>query len=201
MMRSRMWWAWLAVGLLALSCAAPGALSSPEAWEEAGDGCDVETLESRPPLPTRPPPRGPSRPGRGGRNRNRNRNPFEPREPVFNAEPTPAQRLEARWRAENAAIEQLLRERYSQAKAEAEAKYPGKVGLYEWHHFWPIYLGGPRDGPMFRVPAAYHQLITNAFREHYPYGQPKPNAGDAQIIMMKVYARYPIPQLIGLPEP
>lgn len=200
MKRSRTWLAWLAVALLALSCAAPQNLSSVGPWEEAGDECDsVEALESRPPGPTRPPPRGPSRPGRGGRSRNRN--PFEPREPVFNAEPTPAQRLEARWRAENAAIEQTLRERYVRAKAEAEAKYPGKVGLYQWHHFWPRYLGGPADGPMFRLPAGYHQLITNAFREQYAYGRPRPNAEDAQAIMMKVYAQYPIPQLIGIQEP
>jgi hypothetical protein len=109
--------------------------------------------------------------------------------------------MEARWRAENAAIEQTLRERYTSAKAEAEAKYPGKVGLYQWHHFWPRYLGGRADGPMFRVPADYHQLITNAFREEHAYGLGPPSATRAQEIMMKVYARYPIPQLIGIPEP
>jgi hypothetical protein len=106
-----------------------------------------------------------------------------------------------RWRVENAAIEQTLRERYVRAKAEAEAKYPGKVGLYHWHHFWPRYLGGRADGPMFRVPADYHQLITNAFRMQYAYGQSKPSAEHAQRIMMEVYAQYPIPQLIGIPEP
>jgi hypothetical protein len=54
---------------------------------------------------------------------------------------------------------------------------------------------------MFRLPAGYHQLITNAFRELHAYGEPKPSAERAQLIMMKVYARYPIPQLVGIPEP
>ena len=154
---------------------------------------------SRPPGPTRPPPRGPSRPGRGGRSRNRN--PLEPSEPVFNAEPTPAQRLAMRWRAENTAVEQTLRERYWRAKAEAEVKYPNKVGLYEEHHFWPRYLGGPPDGPRYRLAASYHQLITNAFREQHAYGQRKPSAEEARRIMMDVYSRFPIPQLIGIPDP
>jgi hypothetical protein len=159
----------------------------------------MEALESRPPGPTRPPPSGPSRPGRGGRKRNRN--PFEPRERVFNAEPTPAQRMAARLRAENAAIEQTLRERYWGAKTQAEAKYPGKLGLYEWHHFWPRYLGGPADGPRYRLPAGYHQLITNAFREKHGYGVPPPSRARAEEIMMEVYAQFPIPQLIGIPDP
>jgi hypothetical protein len=108
--------------------------------------------------------------------------------------------MAARWRAENAAIEQTLRERYARATAEAERLYPGKVGRYEWHHFWPMYLGGPADGPRFRLPAGYHQLITNAFRDQYAYGRPKPSPEDARIIMMEVYSQYPIPQLIGIPE-
>jgi hypothetical protein len=188
--------AWLAVGLLALSCAAPEALSGREA-ELPGEGTEV--LESGPPGPTRPPPRPPSRPGRGGRSRSRN--PSEPRERVFNAEPTPQQREAARLRRENAALEQTLRERYWRLKAEAERLYPGKVGQYEEHHVWPIYLGGREDGPRYRVPAPYHQLITNAFRQRWSYGRDKPNEQDAKEIMMKVYSEYPIPQLIGIPDP
>jgi len=187
---------WLAVWLLALSCAAPEALWAREA-EVSGDG--AEELESCPPGPTRPPPRPPSRPGRGGRNRNRN--PTEPRERVFNAEPTPEQREAARRRRENAALEQTLRERYWRLKSEAERLYPDKVGLYEEHHFWPRYLGGPAGGPRYRVPAPYHQLITNAFRQRWNYGRGKPNEQDAKKIMMEVYSEYPIPQLIGIPEP
>lgn len=196
MKRSRTGLVWLALGLLALSCAAPAALSVGEA-EVAGE--ETEVLESGPPGPTRPPARPPSRPGRGGRSRNRN--PTEPRERVFNAEPTPEQREAARLRRENAALEQTLRERYWRHKAEAERLYPNKVGQYEEHHFWPIYLGGPADGPRYRVPAPYHQLITNAFRREWNYGRDRPNEQEARRIMMKVYAEYPIPQLIGIPDP
>ena len=127
MKRSRTKLAWLAVWLLALSCAAPAALSAREANESEVSGDETEVLESGPPGPTRPPPRPPSRPGRGGRSRDRN--PTEPRERVFNAEPTPQQREAARLRRENAALEQTLRERYWRHKAEAERLYPNKVGL------------------------------------------------------------------------
>ncbi|HYO59325.1 hypothetical protein [Archangium sp.] len=199
MKRSRTWLAWLAVGLLALSCAAPEALSSAGAWETDVSSDDGEALESCPPGSTRPPPRPPPRPGRGGRKRNRE--PFEPRERVFNAEPTPEQREAARRRTENAAIEQTLRDRYWRLKVEAERMYPDKVGLYEEHHFWPKYLGGPPDGPKYRVPAPYHQLITNAFRERHAYGQKPPSEARAKEIMMEVYSELPIPQLIGIPDP
>lgn len=191
--------AWLAAWLLALSCAAPAALSEREAREAEFAGEETEVLESGPPGPTRPPPRPPSRPGRGGRSRNRN--PTEPRERVFNAEPTPQQREAARLRRENAAIEQTLRERYWRLNAEAEKLYPNKVGQYEEHHFWPLYLGRPADGPRYRVPAPYHQLITNAFRREWNYGRGKPNEQEAKKIMMKVYSEYPIPELIGIGNP
>jgi hypothetical protein len=200
MKRSRTWLAWLAVWLLTLSCAAPEALSVREAREaEVPEEDEPEELESRPPGPTRPPPRAAPRPGRGGRSRNRN--PSEPRERVFNAEPTPEQREAARLRRENAALEQALRERYGRLKAEAERLYPNKVGQYEEHHFWPSYLGGPADGPKYRVPAPYHQLITNAFRQRWNYGRGSPDKEEAHRIMMKVYSEYPIPQLIGIPDP
>lgn len=138
MKRSRTWLGWLAVWLLALACAAPEALTAREGREAEVPGDGPEVLESGPPGPTRPPPR----PGRGGRSRNRN--PSEPRERVFNAEPAPQQREAARRRRENAALEQTLRERYWRLKAEAERLYPNK---------------------------------------------------------MRVYSEYPIPQLIGIPDP
>lgn len=199
MNRSRTWLAWLAVWLLALSCAAPEALSARGAHEPEASDEGTEVLESGPPGPTRPPPRPPSRPGRGGRSRNRN--PTEPRERVFNAEPTPEQREATRLRRENAAVEQTLRERYWRLKAEAERLYPSKVGQYEEHHVWPRYMGGPEDGPRYRVPAPYHQLITNAFRRQWNYGKGTPREEVAKEIMMKVYSEYPIPQLIGIPDP
>jgi hypothetical protein len=133
---------------------------------------------------------------RGGRGR-------QPRtsEPVFNAEPTPEQREAARRRAESEALEHSLRNRYLSLKAEAEQRYPDKRGKYEEHHFFPLYLGGKADGPKYRVPAAYHQLLTNAFRRLHPYGSPKPQEWEARSFMLKVYSEYPIPQLVGIPNP
>lgn len=193
MKHSRAWLVLLAVWLLTLACAAPEALSSAGVRE-------ADALEHRPPGPSRgPPSRGPSRPERGGRRRNRN--PLEPREPVFNAEPTPAQREAARRRTENAVLETALRDRYWRLKAEAERLYPDKVGRFEEHHFWPRYLGGPANGRTFKVSAPYHQLITNEFRRKWDYGQGAPNREEAQRIMMEVYSEFPIPQLIGIPNP
>ncbi len=184
--------AWLAVMVLAFSCAAPEALSGREAAKS-------EEREWCPPGPTRPPPRPPARPGRGGRSRSRSGG--DARERVFNAEPTPEQREALRQRRENAAVEQTLRERYWRLKEEAERLYPEKVGQYEEHHVWPRYLGGPADGQRYRVPAPYHQLITNAFRREWGYGRPKPDEQRARDSMLRVYSEYPIPQLIGIENP
>ncbi len=49
--------------------------------------------------------------------------------------------------------------------------------------------------------ASYHQLLTNAFRAQHPYGSPRPSEQRAQEIMLKVYSQFPIPQLIGIPNP
>jgi hypothetical protein len=188
-----LWGTWLL-----LSCSAPEALSSAGTRESVF--AEEESLEARPPGPMRGPVvRTPENPGRGVRRRQRN--PFEPRERVFNEEPTPQQREAARRRMENAAAERTLVERYWKRKAEAEQKYPEKVGLYQEHHSWPLYLGGPRNGQTYRLPADYHQLITNAFRRLHPYGQPRPSAERAQEIIREVYLEYPIPQLIGIPNP
>jgi hypothetical protein len=102
---------------------------------------------------------------------------------------------------ENAAVEHSLRDRYWRLKAEAERLYPDKVGQYQEHHFWPRYLGGPPTGRTFKVPAPYHQLITNAFRRKHPYGQAKPSEARAKELMLEVYSDHPIPQLIGIPDP
>ncbi len=194
---TRTWLVFWAVGLT-LSCSAPEALTSAGARDASLTDSTWEV--SRPPGPPRGPGvRTPTRPGRG--NRRRDRNPSEPREPVFNAEPTPEQREAARRRRENTALEHTLRELYWKRKTEAEQRYPDKKGQYEEHHFWPLYLGGPKDGQTYRLPADYHQLVTNAFRGRHPYGQPAPSPERARDIMMKVYSEYPIPQLIGIPNP
>jgi hypothetical protein len=95
----------------------------------------------------------------------------------------------------------VQRDRYWRLKEEAEQRYPDKRGKYEEHHFFPVYLGGQENGPTYRLPAAYHQLVTNAFRRLHPYGRPKPQAWEVQSFMLQVYSEYPIPQLVGIPNP
>jgi RHS repeat-associated protein len=76
---------------------------------------------------------------------------------------------------------------------EAAAAYPKKSGI-EWHHYIPLYLGGPKSGRMVELPAAYHQYITNAFRKYWEYGQGEfPNPATLRQIMDKVYRQFPIP--------
>jgi hypothetical protein len=75
----------------------------------------------------------------------------------------------------------------------AQSKFPGKAGKIEQHHVTPKYLGGDPKGPTVPIDAAYHQEITNAFREAWPYGQGAPSPADLQRIMNDVYARFPLP--------
>jgi hypothetical protein len=188
---------WLLAAWLTVACGAPQVVSTPGSGAGALEAADTLEMTRPPPRMPGPPVRAaPGRGGRGGRGR-------QPRstEPVFNAEPTQQQREAARRRAENAALEHSLRNRYLSLKAEAEQRYPDKRGQYEEHHFFPVYLGGKENGPKYRLPAAYHQLITNAFRKRWPYGRGNPEPEEAQKIMLKVYSDYPIPQLIGIPEP
>lgn len=81
---------------------------------------------------------------------------------------------------------------------EAQAHYPNSTG-YQEHHFVPLYLGGTSGGVTYRLPAAYHQAITQEFRRLWPYGQrDKPNPAQLLEIMIKVYSKYPIPHLVGI---
>jgi YD repeat-containing protein len=82
---------------------------------------------------------------------------------------------------------------YRARLAEAEEKYPGKAGKFENHHIEPKYLGGAASGPTVRIPAAYHQAITNEFRALAPYGQPRLPPGELGRIMNMVYGKYPLP--------
>jgi RHS repeat-associated protein len=84
-------------------------------------------------------------------------------------------------------------EEYDQLVSEAQGAYPNKAGDIESHHITPQYLGGPANGPIVDLDAAYHQQITNAFRQAYPYGQPPPDATTLQSIMQDVYNQYPLP--------
>ncbi len=188
-------WALLTVWFLA--CSAPQVVSPSDSRASAPEAVDTLEMTRPPPRMEGPPVRAaPGRSVRGGRGR-------QPRTsaPVFNAEPTAEQRETARRRAESEALEHTLRNRYFSLKAEAEQRYPDKRGKYEEHHFFPVYLGGKADGLKYRLPAAYHQLITNAFRRKHAYGQEPPREARAREIMLEVYSAYPIPQLIGIPEP
>jgi hypothetical protein len=78
--------------------------------------------------------------------------------------------------------------------ADAEALFPKLAGKFHDHHIIPQYLGGAKDGLTVRMPAAYHQLITNEFRRLAPYGQSVRPAGEALInILRDVYIKYPLP--------
>jgi hypothetical protein len=76
--------------------------------------------------------------------------------------------------------------------AVAAARYPGKAGKFEYHHIWPKYLGGARNGPTARIDAAYHQMITNKFREYAAYGEGYKGV-DVKKLMEKVYVDFPLP--------
>jgi len=66
-------------------------------------------------------------------------------------------------------------------------------GVTELHHSTPKYLGGAANGPRVPLDAAYHQQITNAFRDAWKYGQAQPPAAQVQQIMRDVYSKYPLP--------
>jgi hypothetical protein len=76
---------------------------------------------------------------------------------------------------------------------QAQQQYPNKAGNIELHHVFPRYLGGDPNGTVVALDAAYHQVITNAFRALWPYGQLAPTIDQAQRIMQQVYERFPLP--------
>jgi hypothetical protein len=173
----------------------PGELLEWEHWdEEALDavGWNVSFIEGKPVgevelvMARRPQYRG-GRGRLGGR-----RQP-----PLLNPRPTGDEIAARRRKAEEYRLVQQARERYYQALAEARARYPNHQGHQE-HHFIPIYLGGPKSGAAYRIHSAYHQVITQEFRRQWPYGQGQPRPERLQQILLEVYSRHPIPQLIGI---
>ena len=78
------------------------------------------------------------------------------------------------------------------AAKQAQEAYPNKAGNEEQHHITPRYLGGARNGPTVKLNAAYHQLITNAFRRIAPYGKGKPSPQRLGEIMQQVYREFPL---------
>jgi len=76
---------------------------------------------------------------------------------------------------------------------EAAARYPKLVGKFHDHHLIPEYLGGSK-GPLRRIPAEYHQFITNAFRQLAPYGQKlQRSVQEIKAIAINVCRTYPLP--------
>jgi RHS repeat-associated protein len=61
------------------------------------------------------------------------------------------------------------------------------------HHIFPKYLGGDPDGPLVSLPPAYHQVITNAFRAAWAYGQEVPPLEEALKILQQIYGKFPLP--------
>jgi hypothetical protein len=79
----------------------------------------------------------------------------------------------------------------------AEGLYPKLVDkAAQLHHIIPKYLGGPTSALndlVVRIPAAYHQLITNGFRDAWPYGQGvAPSAEQLNEILTTIYTNFPI---------
>ncbi|MGH9716525.1 MAG: hypothetical protein ACRD4R_07350, partial [Candidatus Acidiferrales bacterium] len=80
-----------------------------------------------------------------------------------------------------------------QKVSDAQDAYPNKAGRIENHHIAPKYLGGDPNGPTAPLDGAYHQMITNAFRNEVPYGSGPVSPEELQQIMNKVYSQFPLP--------
>ncbi|WP_309895448.1 hypothetical protein [Archangium sp.] len=119
------------------------------------------------------------------------------RPPSLNPYPTPRQRQEMQRRAADLAALQAARKLYVQRLAEAQALYPNSLG-YQDHHLVPVYLGGPKSGVTYRIPTAYHKLLTREFRREWSYDKRPPKPAELRDLLLKVYSQYPIPQLIGI---
>ncbi|MCY0999165.1 hypothetical protein OWM54_18645 [Myxococcus sp. MISCRS1] len=156
----------------------------PMGWARQALGDDVDPLKGA--IATRPVRRTP---GAG---------PLR-RPPLLTPRPAPLQAQVQARRTVDAAVVLQARKLYQQRLQEAQTTYPNSAG-YENHHLVPLYLGGAKDGQTYRLPTAYHKAITRAFREEWRYGQgQRPDARALTDILVRVYSRYPIPQLIGIP--
>ena len=79
--------------------------------------------------------------------------------------------------------------------ADAKELYPRLAEKADQlHHVIPKYLGGAQDGALAKIPAAYHQVITNAFRTLAPYGQAiSRTSQEVTNIVKQVYSMFPLP--------
>jgi len=119
------------------------------------------------------------------------------RPPLLNGRPPIDPLRYWRQRPPDPQVVEQARQLYRQRLTEVQARYPDSQG-YQYHHAVPIYMGGNAKGPTYRLPTAYHQAITQEFRREWPYGQEPPRPLQLAEIMMRVYSKYPIPQLIGI---
>jgi RHS repeat-associated protein len=76
----------------------------------------------------------------------------------------------------------------------ARGLYPKLCRKVNKHHIDPKYIGGDPKGPTVRLEAPYHQLITNAFRDQWGYGQSPPPANLKANIINTVYYNFPLPK-------
>jgi RHS repeat-associated protein len=76
---------------------------------------------------------------------------------------------------------------------QAQQQYPKLAGMIHEHHIYPKYLGGDPKGPVVYIDAAYHQLITNAIRARFPYGQGPYDPAQVAKGLEEVYRMYPLP--------
>ncbi len=93
--------------------------------------------------------------------------------------------------AETEQVGAKVADRIANLTSEAETLYLKKAGKFEMHHIFPKFLGGPENGELSRIPAAYHQLITNEFRTLTKnYNDFSRSADD---LMQEVYSKFPLP--------
>ena len=95
----------------------------------------------------------------------------------------------------------VTRVQYEKIVEKARRRYPRKARIKgpECHHVHPIYMGGPKSpmpGGRKAVDAAYHQLLTNSFRNYWSYGAGASKTGlNFSDIMTIVYADLPVGHL------
>jgi hypothetical protein len=83
---------------------------------------------------------------------------------------------------------------YDDLVRQAERDYPKLAGKEHNHHIDPKYLVIEKNGPTARINAAYHQYITNAFRELWAYGKKSlPSPEQLRRFKEEVYSKFPLP--------
>jgi hypothetical protein len=76
--------------------------------------------------------------------------------------------------------------------------YANKCGRWEYHHIISRYIGGAKNGLKVKLPAEYHQLITNAIRQQIPFKSGPQSAEKILNTIKIVYGKYPISSYLKL---